>query len=66
MSMVQMTIQTPSFIKESMVFQTERDMFSRYLSLMDEVDFRQELDLDDKLVQDILKNKERDVLYTNI
>ena len=64
--MVQMTIEAPSFVKESMIFATERDMFNRYLSLMDEVDFRQETELPEELIQDILNNKTKDILYTNI
>ncbi len=32
--MVQMTIESPSFVKESMVFHTERDMLNWYLKLI--------------------------------
>ncbi len=34
MIMVQMTIEAPSFVKESMVFHTERDMLNWYLKLL--------------------------------
>jgi hypothetical protein len=64
--MTTITIEAPSFVKESMIFTTERDMFNRYLSLMDEVDFRQETELSEQLTKDILNNKTKDILYTNI
>ena len=64
--MVQMTIQSPSFVKESMIFQTERDMFDWYLSVMDEVDFKQESNLSPDMEAKILKNQNKDILYTNI
>lgn len=64
--MVTVTVQNPSFVKESMSFMDEREMFDRYLSLMNDVDFRQEDDLDEETVAQITKNYNTEVLYTNI
>ena len=64
--MVQMTIEAPSFVRESMTFATERDMFNRYFSLIEDVDFREENDLPPSMLTKIIENKDKSILYTNI
>ncbi len=64
--MVQMTIEAPSFVRESMTFTTERDMFNRYFSLIEDVDFREENDLPPSMLTKIIENKDKSILYTNI
>ena len=63
---MQITIEKPSVHNDSLIFDTERDMFSWYLLLWDELDFRWEDNLSEKTVEAILLNKYRSILYTNI
>ena len=63
---MQIIIEKPSVHKDSLIFDTERDMFSWYLSLWDELDFRWEDNLSEKTVEAILLNKHKPILYTNI
>ena len=64
--MTTITLRHPSFLTESMTFDSERELLERYYSLIKDVDFQQEQDLSEEVIADILKNYDNDVLYTNI